>query len=129
MKRADVRMVQAGDRLGFPLEPLAQIGVVSGMRQEHLDGDGAVEAGVAGLVDLPHASCTKGRLDLVGAERGAGLQGHLVGRDESLQLLKEALHHDYPKVFAVLDHQKATIGRHVVALVAGEIECVRAVKE
>ena len=49
IKRADVRVVQTGDGLGFPLEPLAQIGIVGDMRQEHLDGDGAVQAGVAAL--------------------------------------------------------------------------------
>ena len=73
MERADVRMVQARDRLGFPLEPLAEIGIVGHMRQEHLDGDGAVQAGVGGLVDLAHAPSAEGRLDFVGAERGAGL--------------------------------------------------------
>ena len=34
----------------FPLEPLAQIGIIGHMRQEHLDGDGAIQAGVAGFV-------------------------------------------------------------------------------
>ena len=68
-----MRMVQAGDGLGFPLEPLAEIRIISDMRQEHLDGDGAVQAGVGGFVDFAHAPCGEGGLDLVGAERGAGL--------------------------------------------------------
>ncbi len=42
------------------------------MLGEHLDGDGAVQAGVTGFVDLPHAARADGREDLVGAERGAG---------------------------------------------------------
>ena len=42
MERADVRMVQAGDGLGFPLEPLAEIGISGDMLGQHLDGDGAV---------------------------------------------------------------------------------------
>ena len=41
-----------------------------------LDGDSAVQAGVTGFVDLTHASRAEGGLDLVGAERGAGLEGH-----------------------------------------------------
>ncbi len=77
MERADVRMVQAGGRLGFPLEPLAQIGIVGDVRQEHLDGDGTIQAGVERLVDLPHASSAELGLDLVGAERGARGEGHL----------------------------------------------------
>ena len=45
--------IQAGDRLGFPLEPLAEIGVVGHMRQEHLDGDGAIQPGVGWPPILP----------------------------------------------------------------------------
>ena len=44
------------------------------MRQEHLDGDGAIESGITGLIDLAHAARAEGPLDLVGAawclERG-----------------------------------------------------------
>ncbi len=58
--------------LGLALEPLAEIGIVGDMRRQYLDGDGAVQAGVSGLVDLAHAPSTEGGLDLVGAERGAG---------------------------------------------------------
>lgn len=35
---------------------------------EDLDGDGAVEAGVAGFVDFAYAAGTDGRNDFVGAE-------------------------------------------------------------
>ncbi len=42
MERADMGMIQAGDRLSFTLEPLAEIGIVGDMRQEHLDGDGTI---------------------------------------------------------------------------------------
>ena len=73
---ADVRMAQGGDRLGLALEPLFQIGIRRDMLGKHLDGDGAVEAGVTGLVDLAHAARAEGGVDLVGAEGGARLQGH-----------------------------------------------------
>ncbi len=49
---ADVRVVQGSNRSGFALEPLLQIGVIGDMLGQHLDGDGAVQAGVAGFVDL-----------------------------------------------------------------------------
>ena len=68
-----MRVVQAGDGLGFPLQPLAEIGIVGDMRQDRLDGDAAVEPGVAGLVDFTHAASAEGGLDLVGAKRSAGV--------------------------------------------------------
>ena len=42
VERADVGMVQAGDRLGLALEPLLQIGAICDMLGQHLDGDSAV---------------------------------------------------------------------------------------
>ncbi len=52
----DVRMVERGDRLGLVLEP-PQI-VVAGQRgrPDHLEGHGAVEADLTGLVDNAHAA-------------------------------------------------------------------------
>ena len=44
------------------------------MLGEDLDGDGAVEARVAGFGDLALAAGAKGALDLVRAERGARLE-------------------------------------------------------
>ena len=64
---ADVRVVQAGDRLGFPLEPLAEIGIVGHMRQEHFDGDGAVQARVGGFVDLTQDPRAERGLDRKGS--------------------------------------------------------------
>ena len=49
MEGADVRVVQAGDGLGFPVEPLLQIWVRGNVLGEHLDRHGAVQAGIAGL--------------------------------------------------------------------------------
>ena len=57
---------------GLALEPLLQIGIGGDVLGEDFDGDGAVQAHVAGLIDLPHAARAEGGLDLVGAERGAG---------------------------------------------------------
>ena len=69
-------MVQRGDTLHLALEPLAEIGIVSDMRQEHLDGDGAVEPGITGLIDFSHAACTKRRENLVRPELRTSLKRH-----------------------------------------------------
>ncbi len=43
------------------------------MGGQQLDGDGAVEAGVAGFVDLAHAALADEGGDGIGVEGGAGL--------------------------------------------------------
>ena len=50
------------------------------MLRQHLDGDGAVEAGVRGFVDLAHTARTEGGVDPVGAEGCAGFQRHAYER-------------------------------------------------
>ena len=76
VERADVRVVQAGDGLRFALEAGAAVRVGADLGREDLDGDGAVEAGVAGLVDLAHAAGADGGEDLVRAEAGTRREGH-----------------------------------------------------
>ena len=49
------------------------------MLGQHLNGDGAVQAGVGGLVDLAYAAGAEGGVDLAGAEGGAGLERHGYG--------------------------------------------------
>ncbi len=71
-----MRVVQAGDGLRLALEPLLQIGVRSYMLGENLDGDRAIQAGVAGLVDLAHAPSPNGREDLVGSKLRPGVKRH-----------------------------------------------------
>jgi hypothetical protein len=44
----------------------------------NLDGDNAIQARVAGLVDFSHAARAKGRGDLVRAQPGSGSQSHKV---------------------------------------------------
>ena len=62
--------------LGLALEPLLQIGVGGDVFGQDFDGDGAVQAGVASLVDLALAARAEGGLDLVGTEGGAGSERH-----------------------------------------------------
>ena len=44
------------DRNGLALEPLFQIGIAGDMLGQDLDGDGTIQAGVGGFVDLAHAA-------------------------------------------------------------------------
>ncbi len=64
----DVRVVEPGDGLGLVAEP-ADL-VVGGQRggPDHLQGDGAVQADLSGLVDDAHAAAAELGLDLVVAE-------------------------------------------------------------
>jgi hypothetical protein len=49
---ADVRVTQGGEGFCFALEPLLQFRIGSDVFGEDLNGDGAVQAGIGGLVDF-----------------------------------------------------------------------------
>ena len=49
-------MVQARGRLRLPPEPVDEVRVPGELREQDLDGDGAVEHGVDAAVDLAHAT-------------------------------------------------------------------------
>ena len=68
---ADVGMVQRGDRPGLALEACPRIGIAGDVARQDLDGDRAIEARVAGLVDLAHPAGAERRGDLIRAEPGA----------------------------------------------------------
>jgi hypothetical protein len=53
---ADVGMVQGRSRLGFTLESLQRVAVSRQLFGQELQGNGAPEAGVLGLVDHTHAA-------------------------------------------------------------------------
>ena len=76
---ADVGMIQGRDGAGFAFEACVRFGFFGEMFGENLDGDGAVEAGVARAVDFAHAACAEAGLNFVGAELGAGSERHWVG--------------------------------------------------
>ena len=69
-------MVQAGDRLRFTLEARSPDRVVGDAWREDLDGDVAVQPGVARAVDLAHAARADERDDFIRAEPSAGSRGH-----------------------------------------------------
>ena len=64
------------NHFGLVLEPLAEIGIVGDMRQEHLDGDRTVQAGITGLIDFSHSACTQRRENLVRPELRTSLKRH-----------------------------------------------------
>ena len=78
-ERADVGVVERGDRLGLALEALAALLVLGEGGGEDLDGDAAVEAGVLPPPDLAHSAGADRRRQLVGPEPRSGLDCHGVG--------------------------------------------------
>ena len=74
--RPDVRMIEGGQHLRLAPEARQALGVGAVELGEDLQRDVAVELGVARPVDLAHAAGAERRLDLVGAEAGAGGEGH-----------------------------------------------------
>ena len=61
--RADVRMIQRGQHLRFPLEPREALGIASERGWQDLDRDIAIELGIARAVDLAHPAHTKQTVD------------------------------------------------------------------
>ena len=84
VERADVRWFRPPIGFRLALEARAPLGdrPPLSVRQD-LDGDRAIEAGVAGRVDFAHAACTDGGLDLIRPEaRSRGeTHGNLRAKD------------------------------------------------
>ena len=62
-----VGVVEPGGRAGLADEPLGEVVVVTEAGVHHLDGDGAVEADVGGLVDTRHAAAGDATADAIAA--------------------------------------------------------------
>src|SRR5262249_48074500 len=71
--RDDLGVVEVGHRLGLVAESPDLLGAGPGPRPDHLDGDQAVEAELAGLVDDPHAAVAEDPDQLEVAELAAEL--------------------------------------------------------
>jgi hypothetical protein len=100
MEHANVRMIQAGNRFGLPLEPLLPDRVTGELCRQDFDGDGSFQPGIAGAVDFPHATRAERCKDFVGPESGAWSQRH-TGRDYTfggLRLLPSALSRTYDEL-------------------------------
>ena len=74
--RADVGIVQRGNRARFVLEALPRFRIGRERAGEHLDGHGAIEPRVARAVDLAHAARAKRGDDFVGTETRACFERH-----------------------------------------------------
>src|SRR5262249_54060958 len=72
VERADVRVRELRDRLGFSLETLADLLALGEMLGQHLDRDRSLEPRVPSLVDLSHSASADRRDDLVWTEAAAG---------------------------------------------------------
>jgi hypothetical protein len=78
--RHDPGVIEVGCRLGLGVEPLdvAVVGELTG--DDHLEGDGAIEADLAGVEDHAHAAPGDLADDLVVAEIADGRAGRKVAR-------------------------------------------------
>ena len=73
MNRENVWMRERGDRFSLSLEPRAPIRIGGKRRWQDFDRDVAVEARVAGAIDLTHTARTEWAKDFVRAEARPGL--------------------------------------------------------
>lgn len=87
VERADVRVVELRERFRLSLEALPPLGARGEVLDQDLDGDRAIETGVAGLVDFPHPARSDGSDDLVGTELLTGAEGHLHLAERSIYRL------------------------------------------
>ena len=71
----DVRMVQRGEDFRFPLEAGEAFGIVGKEIRQDLEGDFTVQCGIAGPIDLAHATGPKGGEDLVRCRGGCQGRG------------------------------------------------------
>ena len=71
-------MVEAGEDLRLALEPCEAFRVSGKRVGEDLQGDLAVQLGIRRLIDLPHATLADEGSDVVMAEAGANVEGHIL---------------------------------------------------
>jgi len=67
IQRADVRVVESGDRVRFALEACAQLRVCRQGPQQQFDRNGAVETCISRTIHLTHAARSDDRVDPVGS--------------------------------------------------------------
>lgn len=76
VEMADMGMIQRGDSQSFALHPLIQFGRRRKMGSKNLDGDRAVEPGVAGKIHFTHTAGSERRLNFIKAKLCARGQRH-----------------------------------------------------
>lgn len=75
-QRADVRMTEAGNRLGLAVETRFGLRVADAAGGQDLDGDVPIEARVLRAIDLAHTAHADRGDNFIGTEAGAGRQTH-----------------------------------------------------
>jgi len=75
VERADMGVRELRERACFAIEALTKLRIGGEPGLQHLDGDGAIEPRVAGLVDLAHAARAQRGQDFVRTETVAGSEG------------------------------------------------------
>jgi len=76
VERADMGVGELGDGAGFALEAGVGLRVRRQVRGQHLDGDVAAKAGVAGPVNLPHPAGAYQADNFVRPQSDAGTKAH-----------------------------------------------------
>src|SRR4029079_5291823 len=74
VQRTDMRMFDLRNRASLALESLTELSIGGKRWRKNLDGDGAIEPCIAGLVHFAHAAGTNQRQDLVRAKTSSGVQ-------------------------------------------------------
>ena len=69
-------MIERGEQPRFTLEALESIGIARKRLRKYLQGDVALELGVARAINLPHAPSAKGPEDLIGTEASTDHEAH-----------------------------------------------------
>jgi flagellar biosynthesis regulator FlbT len=76
-----MRLIQRREDLRFPLEPGETIVIAGKKIRQDFDRDVALELGVAGAIDLAHATRAQGAQDFVRSESSASGERHEDGPD------------------------------------------------
>ena len=76
VNRADVRVVQGCNGPRFALKPRAELGIVAEAIRCQLEGDDAVQTGIAGFVHFAHAARTREFEDFVRPKLSTRREGH-----------------------------------------------------
>ena len=71
INRADIRVIEGGSCLRFTLEPFQGLSILGEFLREELQGDGALELGVRGLVHHAHAPAAELLQDAIVADSRA----------------------------------------------------------
>jgi hypothetical protein len=82
--RADMRVVEGGNRARFTLEPQAVLGIVAVWTDRQLQGNRAAKARVASAIHLAHAAGARQAVNLVRTEPRALCERHGCGMAVSL---------------------------------------------